>query len=381
MILHLFKKIYLTFDGEIDLNRHRLIFSKIHGNELSEDLVNFFFGELHLFSHDIDDLIGENKRFSDYIDFFNFLNDIQDQNDTRIFIYCDVDSYRKIICNWFKIIFENIDVNSAYKILEFNFLKRKLLATRNTSIKTLSQTSNAFDEMLQTKNNFETYFNLINLPQQKLINFYENIKTSLSIEYLLASYLYNGQNKNTFKIVLEKMINRMLEDAMKEIVLNLFDIVMVKKIQDKMGLKRYNSENIMEIFNDEKLKELIETNTWRFLDENGNFERVDFKKISLDKKDKIKEAYKLILNATYNEISSEENYIHNRIDYMYYLNENGISDDDLNEIINNECLFEIETTLWSNQDQESINLFFTQYSMEKYSENNLETLKPFLLRN
>jgi hypothetical protein len=137
----------------------------------------------------------------------------------------------------------------------------------------------------------------------------------------------------------------------------------------------------MEIFNDEKLKELIETNTWRFLDENGNFERVDFKKISLDKKDKIKEAYKLILNATYNEISSEENYIHNRIDYMYYLNENGISDDDLNEIINNECLFEIETTLWSNQDQESINLFFTQYSMEKYSENNLETLKPFLLRN
>jgi hypothetical protein len=381
MILHIFKKIYLTFDGEIDLNRHRLIFSKIHGNKLSDDLADFFFGELHLFSSDIDDLVGENKRFSDYIDFFNFLNDIQNENDTRIFIYCDVDNYRKIICNWFKIIFDSIDVNSAYKILEFNFLKRKLLATRNTSIKTLSQTSSMFDEMIQTKNNFETYFNSINLSQQKINSFYSKIKESLSIEYLLTSYLYNKQNKNTFKNVLEKMINRMLEDAMKEIVLNLFDIVMVKKIQDKMGLKTYSAENIMEIFNDEKLKDLIETNTWRFLDENGNFERVDFKKISTDKKDKIKEAYKLILNATYNNISSEENYVHNRIDYMYYLNENGISDDDLNEIINNECLFEIETTLWSNQDQESINLFFTQYSMEKYSENNLNVLRPFLLRS
>ena len=177
------------------------------------------------------------------------------------------------------------------------------------------------------------------------------------------------------------MINRMLEDTMKEIVLILFDIVMVKKIQNKMGLKHYTAENIMEIFNDEKLKDLIETNTWRFLDENGKFERVDFKKIPIDKKNKIKEAYKLILNATYNDISSEENYTHNRVEYMYYLKEGGISDEDLNEIINNECLFEIETTLWSNQDQESINLFFTQYSMEKYSENNLEVLRPFLLRS
>jgi hypothetical protein len=381
MILHLFKKIYLTFDGEIDLNRQRLIFSEIHGNDISKDLNDFFFGKLHLFSHDIDDLIGEDKQFSDYIDFFDFLNEVQNENDTRIFIYCDVNNYRKIICNWFKLIFEQIDATSAYKILEFNFLKRKLLATRHVSVKTLSSTSNMFDEMVDIKNNFESYFNSVNLNQEKTISFYNSVKEYLSIEYLLASYLYNGQNKILFKVILEKMINRMLEDAMKEIVLILFDIVMLKKIQNKMYLKEYNSENILEIFEDEKFKDLIETNTWRFLDENGNFERVDFKKISLDKKDKIKESYKLILNSIYNEISAQENYEHNRIDYMYYLNEDIISDENLNEIIEKECLFEMETTLWSNQDQESVNLFFTQYILEKYSENNLENLSPYLLRN
>jgi hypothetical protein len=381
MILHLFKKVYLAFDSEIDLNRQRLIFSEIHGNDISKDLNDFFFGKLHLFSHDIDDLIGQDKQFSDYIDFFDFLNKVQNENDTRIFIYCDVNSYRKIICNWFKIIFESIDVDSAYKILEFNFLKRKLLATRNTSIKTLSFTSNMFEEMLETKNNFNSYFDSINLNQQKTISFYNNIKEYLSIEYLLASYLYNGQNKNIFKNVLEKMINRMLEDAMKEIVLILFDIVMLKKIQQKMRIKEYNSKNILEIFEDEKFKDLIETNTWRFLDENNNFERVDFKKISIEKKHKIRESYKLILNSVYNEISSQENYEHNRIDYMYYLNLDGISDENLNKIIENECLFEMETTLWSNQDQESVNLFFAQYVMENYSENNIENLNPYLLRN
>jgi hypothetical protein len=381
MILHLFKKVYLTFDNEINLNRQRLIFSEIHGNGMSKELNDFFFGKLHLFSHDIDELIGQDKQFSDYIDFFSFLNEIQNENDTRIFIYCDVNSYRKIICNWFKVIFEQIDANSAYKILEFNFLKRKLLATRHVTKKTLSSTSNLFDEMIEIKNNFESHFNSINLNQQKIISFYNNIKEYLSIEYLLASYLYNGQNKILFKVVLEKMINRMLEDAMKEIVLILFDIVMLKKIQNKMGLKEYNAENVLEIFEDKKFKDLIETNTWRFLDENGNFERVDFKKISLDKKDKIKESYKLILNSVYNEISAQENYEHNRINYMYYLNEDIISDENLNEIIQKECLFEMETTLWSNQDQESVNLFFTQYILEKYSENNLNYLNPYLLRN
>lgn len=381
MILHLFKKIYLTFDETIETHRDRVVFSSVHGIPISKDLDGLVSGKLYLYARDIEDLIGVDKQFQDYVDLFQFLNEKQIENDNRIFIHCDVNSYKKIIVNWFKIIFTNIDVVSSYQIINFNFLKRKLLSTRNNSFKTLSYTANFYDEMIKTKDDFEITFNTINLNEEKVLNFYNKVKEFISVEYLLASYLYNGQNKNIFKNVLEKMINRMLEDAMKEIVLILFDIVMVKKIQDKIGLKRYNSENIMEIFNDEKLKELIETNTWRFVDENGNFERVDFKKISIDKKNKIKETYKLILNSIYNEISSEENYIHNRIDYMYYLKENGISDDDLVEIINKECLFDMETTLWSNQDQESVNLFFTQYCMEKYSENNLDVLRPFLLRN
>ena len=381
MILHIFKKVYLTFDETIGTHRNRVVFSDLYGIPMSKDLEGLVMGKLLLYARDVDDVIGTDKQFQDYIDFFNFLNQKQIEDDNKLIIYCDVNSYKKIIANWFKIIFINIDVTSSYQIINFNFLKRKLLSTRTTSITNLSNAAIFYDKMLKTKDNFEVIFNSINLNEEKVSSFYNEIKEFISIEYLLASYLYNGQNKNTFKNILGKMINRMLEDAMKEIVLILFDIVMVKKIQDKIGLKRYNSENIMEIFNDEKLKILIETNTWRFVDENGIFERVDFKKISTDKKDKIKETYKLILNSIYNEISTEENYTHNRIDYMYYLKEDGISDDDLVEIINKECLFDMETTLWSNQDQESVNLFFTQYCMEKYSENNLDILRPFLLRN
>jgi hypothetical protein len=237
--------------------------------------------------------------------------------------------------------------------------------------------------MLETKNSFENSFNNnINLGNnQKINDFYQEIKQYLSIEYMLSTYLYNKKNKDMFKVVLEKMLNRMLEDVVKEIVLNLFDIIMIRKNQIKIGLKHYTTENIFDIFEDPILKDLFETNTWRFPDEEGNFERVDFRKISLEKKNEIKRAYNLIIRASYNEASASENYEHNRLEYMYYLTENGISDEDLNKIIENECQFEIETTLWSAQDQESVNLFFAQMLMEKYSENNLEALKPFVLRS
>jgi hypothetical protein len=383
MLLHLFKKVYLAFDLEINPNRSRVVFSEIQGNPMSNDLQSFFFGKLHEFSSDVENLVGAGKKFEDYVDFFSYLNELQKQNDERIFIYCDAKSYGKIISSWFKLIFENADMNSCFEILEFNFLKRKLLATRNTSVSTLSIRSSFYEKMLETKNFFEQAFNNTGQlgNEQKNNKFYQEIKQYLSIEYLLTTYLYDKKNKVMFKSVLEKMLNRMLEDAVKEIVLNLFDIVMVRKNQIQMGLKHYTKNNIFEIFEDPILKDLFETNTWRFPDEQGNFERVDFKKISLSKKDEIKRAYNLILRASYNEISAAENYEHNRLEYMYYLTENGISDEDLNKIIENECKFEIETTIWSAQDQESVNLFFTQIMMEKYSENNLESLRPFVLRS
>jgi hypothetical protein len=383
MILHLFKKVYLAFDLEINPHRSRMVFSDIQGNPMSDDLKSFFFGRLHEFSGDIENLVGSGKKFESYIDFFDHLNELQKQYDERLFIYCDINSYGKIVSNWFKLIFENIDLNSCLKIIELNFLKRKLLATRNTSITTLSIRSGFYDKMLETKNSFENSFNNnINLGNnQKINDFYQEIKQYLSIEYMLSTYLYNKKNKDMFKVVLEKMLNRMLEDVVKEIVLNLFDIIMIRKNQIKIGLKHYTTENIFDIFEDPILKDLFETNTWRFPDEEGNFERVDFRKISLEKKNEIKRAYNLIIRASYNEASASENYEHNRLEYMYYLTENGISDEDLNKIIENECQFEIETTLWSAQDQESVNLFFAQMLMEKYSENNLEALKPFVLRS
>lgn len=381
MILHLFKKVYLTFDIDIDPQRNRLVFSENFGYKMSVDLQDFFSGKCFESEKSIDDLIGEEKKFKDFTDFFSYINNLQTEHDSRLFIYCDINSYQKIITSWFKLIFKNVDANSCLNIINLLFLKRKLLATRNTSIQTIANTSNYYDEMIKVKNNFVNTFNQTNLgSEEKIVAFYNKIKNFISIEYLLTTYLFNKSNKVLFKNVLSKMINRMLEDAVKEIVLNLFDIVMVRKTQEKMGLKQYTSENIMEIFQEESLKDLFETNTWRYIDEQGNFDRVDFTKLSVEKKNKIKNAYMLIVKSVYSDISAEENYEHNRVDYMYYLKEDGISDEDLNKIIENECRFEMETNLWSAQDQESINLFFTQMALEKYSQNKINELEPYVLR-
>ena len=151
MILHIFKKVYLTFDETIGTHRNRVVFSDLYGIPMSKDLEGLVMGKLLLCARDADDVIGTDKQFQDYIDFFNFLNQKQIEDDNKLIIYCDVNSYKKIIANWFKIIFINIDVTSSYQIINFNFLKRKLLSTRNTSITKLSNAAIFYDKMIKTK--------------------------------------------------------------------------------------------------------------------------------------------------------------------------------------------------------------------------------------
>lgn len=374
-MIHLFSKTYIEIDGFLDWHTDRIVISETNGYDLAGPYSAVAFGNLISFGTETGQILGEDKKFKDYIQMFETCYNHNVQTNKKVVIFCDKESYIKVISNFFKIIFANIDNHSAYRILKASFARSILIGDRTALLM-----NNQVLEAQPTFDEFNSVFSSTIVDTNKVLVFTNKIKSTISVEYLLASYYYNGSCKNELKKTIRSMINRNAEEHLKEAWRVIQANILSEDLQNKLGTKKYTIDNIIEMIDDPSLSALKRTNAWRAAGGIGMArEQMDITDFTDEEIETIKQQLKWFnyfisgINVTIPLYQRVETYI----DKVRKLE---LSDEDLIEILDIEYAYEDDDRFWSLRDRENINIYLIEYLLDLNKKNNKEGIKPYLLR-
>lgn len=217
-MFHLFKKVYIDFDDKISMSYDRIICSNEFGGKADAiDLSRVFYGELIATSKSVEDLIGKNKSFETLIELFEELNTRVDNTDSRVFIYCDKESYLILIAKWLRVLLPFCDASHAWKFLKSHLFKEKNFA--NSRLSASERFYKNAESWLMAETEFRHHWNKESLTNDQRLQykpFLEKVKTSLRVEFLLAGYLYDKRYGDTFAKCITPLIKKDLEKFLNE---------------------------------------------------------------------------------------------------------------------------------------------------------------------
>lgn len=193
-MLHLFKRVYLAVDETLDTARHRLVISQDYGVPMGAGFVTG--GQLLKYTDSVDAVVGSGNDFSNYLEFFTYLNQQHDTLNDAVVVYADRDSFVKIGTNFFKALLPLATVQDIYRLLSCYTVKEHLLCNsadyggmvqnyeRMKSKTTITEAEVAAEFFANRVNPIDFY------------NFFAGMRSELSLELLAATYGYNGQCEN-----------------------------------------------------------------------------------------------------------------------------------------------------------------------------------------
>lgn len=263
-MFHLFKKIYVAFDDAINVDEDRIVISETNGVGMLHDLDNAVDGELKAYAKNLEELIGEGKQFGNFLLFLNFLNRHFETSNRKLIIYCDKIAHRKLITTWLKIILPNATFDTAYKIIASHVFQIKMFGTSDIStfIRPYRLTQ---EENYSSQGEYYEVFQSVDANRNIYASFLTHIKDFISIEYVLASYLYNGSYKEELKkIALEKLkigMQNYLLECKTCILSNLLDKSIVGQFSPTVA---YDLTNLNSVINDPAFDVWFDSAIWDF---------------------------------------------------------------------------------------------------------------------
>ena len=201
-MLHLFDKVYIVSDSLVNINFDRVVISQQYGKQMLETLDKIAYGDLIAYGANINEVLAD----SSFPEFIQLIKNKAAVSDKKIIIYADDASFSKFLAMWFKSIFKNISLESAWLILSSYIEKEKLMRGSRTNL----YTANVADVFsLLTEEQFTSDFT--DAISHDLID----ITSSISFEILLANYI----NNNTYKEELKSSIITILKRALEELAI------------------------------------------------------------------------------------------------------------------------------------------------------------------
>jgi len=241
-MIHLFKKVYLSLDSAIDLVYDRVVVSKENGVES----VFTARGTLLYASRNLDEMIGVDQPFANFEEFFDLLFVRTTDTNDRVMIYADQDSFIKIAAAWFSLILPHAtvaDISTLVKSFVFRhnaFYRAKWSTTASRYDQIYDIDFSKCDELIVAK------------TTQQNLTFIEKVRPYVGVEFTLATYLYNGELKDSLKDTLKILIRKDMEKYIleaKEIFITHF---MTPSFVANIGLdKVYTIQNAHEIVDDQ----------------------------------------------------------------------------------------------------------------------------------
>lgn len=241
-MIHLFKKVYVASEHQISLDYDRIVISEINGVDLRDSAKEVYQGVLIHYARNVDELI---NKVGSWEQLLELVNEHASSTDKRVMIYCDDKALAEILTVWFKSLLPNSSQQSIENLIKglifrYNvYFKGKFLLSSGQ----VEAGQDLTDANLEAA--FEKYTNLtVTIPQE--------LKVNSGVEFLLATYLSNGQMKDELKNSLKVLIRKDLEKYLFEVKEIFFTHILTRRFTKDLGYdKQYTYDNMSEILSDQ----------------------------------------------------------------------------------------------------------------------------------
>jgi hypothetical protein len=380
-MFHLAHKVYLCHDSMIDTNKDRVVVSRKNGYYMHEVIEQLASGKLLKASTKLDGLLSG----KDIADFFSELIEYSITTDNPLYIYADKTSLAMLQMAWFNLIFKEPTFEACVTLFKsntfkFNMFYKGRFSSNNGSEKRISFSYS--DTVLKT-----LYEKLPTISSSKKRAFMARYVKYMSIEYLLASYVYNGSMKTQLK----QNIIRLLRKDIEKYIYELKEIFIVhfttRTFKDRLKLEKdYNIFNINDILSDRsKFAELFMSN--RVFSVSGmdvpsskNGKNIKLENLTEDDIVSLKE-FTVLSGTTWGEeavyqfIKSDIN----KLDFIDVLTLENFTDERLEDLLNAEATYEHAAGSFFSIDLETVNNYTIEYILDTRFKNDKENLRSMTL--
>jgi hypothetical protein len=240
-MIHLFKKVYVISDNQINLNHDRVVISEKHGVDLTESLKNVFPGQLLECARNTNELLSKVKTWN-Y--FFDLIDNRVSNTNKPFMIYCDDDAMIKILIIWFKNLLPNSNKSSIVNLIRGMIFKYNVFFKDRSVLNNLS-----VDRDILKILNVSPLYEDVSLQTFEIK---DSLRSKSGVEFLLATYLSSGKMKDELKDILKILIKKDLEKFLFEVKEIFFVHLLTRRFAKKLNFdKEYNYDNIYEIMQDE----------------------------------------------------------------------------------------------------------------------------------
>lgn len=385
-MLHLFKKTYLDIDSNIDSNLDRIIISEKAGHPPYSKMEIFFHGNLLGHGLNLEEVVGEGKTFGSFVSMLETCFQHNSSTNKKVIIHCDKIAFMKFSSLWFKLILKNPTASGCFKIL-LGFFNKQTFITNAAYDKANDQENYESFDMNELE--FTQIFNQTTLTDENKETFLNSIKSSLSLEYYMASYYYDGSFKNELKAMVKLMIHRFVKDLVKDIWTKIATNISNKSLRDKMGFNgTYNFINYSNALSDVRLNSLRSMGAHLpFYDDWSSIHTLPF--ISSLSEPQIEEIKDQIIKTTFYSINSVNlegleiisNLLKPKLDLYFKISrDETFSDQDFDIVINSVSLSNDIEKFWSHPDRKNINFFFIDELTQLKANNQQALLSEYVLK-
>jgi hypothetical protein len=379
-MFHLAHKVYLCHENTIDTNKNRVVISSENGYYMHDVIEKISYGKLFKAANKLEDILEK----QDIADFFSEIIEFSIETDKPLYIYADKKTIATLQMSWFNLIFKEPNFEICKSLLNANLFKYDMFykgrfSSNNGPEKRIDLFYN--DSVLKS-----IYDNMPIPAKAKKRSFFIRYAKYVSIEYLLASYVYNGSMKSELKENITKLLRKDIEKyiyELKEIFVVHFT---TRTFKDRLGLEKdYNITNMKDIVNDKsKFAELfmsdrLFSSAGMDLPSSRNNKNFKFENVTEEDIKNFKE-FTILSGTTWGEeavyqfIKSDIN----KLDFIDIL-VSEFTDKRLEDLLEAESTYEHAAGSFFSIDLETVNNYLIEYILDARFKNDRENLRNMSL--
>jgi len=383
-MFHLIDKIYLAPDFMIDVHKDRIVISKENGYIMHEVISKISGGILYKHAQTPSEVVADGN----YLLFFKEIIEFSRNRNRSFYIYADKNALPKIQAEWFSIVLQHVD-NDVCKLIynanayKFNLLHKSAFSSNSGQMYgTKNINSDLIEQELSKVKTYKTAY------RRKLM--IDPYKDSIGVEYLLATYLYNGKMKDSLKKSIAVLLKKSFDDILQEYKGIFLSFFTNESFTAKLELKKKYSFNDLNISADDgrvaefflsnrlfKTKEITKASA------NSNFQ---FKSMTKEDYETLN-IFSAALGSyyTYNESITDFNdglspLIRDGYKWQFLPAVTGdFTDTLLNKLIDVEASIDYPVGTFYNYHLETVNGFLVQHILKLYKNKDFESLKHFII--
>lgn len=375
-MIHLFKKVYISTDNLIDLEFDRVVISAEAGFPMLQALERHVQGVLLAYGQNFEELIGEGKQFVTWIDFFRYLDEKVTASNKKLLIYCDNQSLLKILIVWFRTILSNSTKTSIESLI------KSLIFRYNVFYKGRYSLNNGRSDITYNIE-YSNFSEIYDSVQTNVDNsFVEDFKDYVGVEFLLASYLYNGSRKEELKNSIKVLAKKGLEKFLYELKEVFYAHLTKSQFTNLLNLNQiYNFDNFTDILSDGSTFVDLFTNSrlwnYKFISQPSSLaENINLTAITDIDISNFEEFTRISNNCWTNEAIYE--YMHSEVQKLRFVRIfTDFTDDLLNQLIDVESSNAHEASSFFSIDLITVNNYLITALLEAKTNNNLSFIQKY----